>query len=271
MFVQIQMMQLVDTHTHLYLNEFIPDRDDVIMRAIDCGVEKFFLPNIDSSSIAEMLKLVTRYPDHCFPMMGLHPTSVKENYLSELAVVRRELENKRFYAVGEVGIDLYRDKTYEKEQIDAFHQQVNLALAHDLPLVIHSRNSFDLIVTILEEYDNPQLTGVFHSFTGDIRQAEKAISLGFKMGIGGIVTFKNSGLDAVVGNIDLSHIILETDSPYLAPVPKRGKRNESAYLVYIAEKIAQLHSMDVARVAQTTTMNAMSLFGISKTSGRVTK
>ncbi len=256
-------MQLVDTHTHLYLSEFNPDRDEVILRAIDRGVKKFLLPNIDSSSIADMLELTTRYPDHCYPMMGLHPTSVKEDYLSELVVVRKELENKQFCAIGEIGIDLYWDKTYKKEQMDAFRQQVDLALAHDLPLVIHSRNSFDLIATILEAYNNPKLKGVFHSFTGTISQAEKAITLGFKMGIGGIVTFKNSGLDAVVRSIDLSHLILETDSPYLAPVPKRGQRNESAYLIYIAEKIAHLHSMDIARVAKITTLNALSLFGIS--------
>jgi TatD DNase family protein len=260
-------MQLVDTHTHLYLSEFDPDRDDVILRALDQGIEKFLLPNIDSSSIASMLELATHYPDHCYPMMGLHPTSVKKNYLSELALIRRELENKRFIAIGEVGIDLYRNKTHEQEQIDALSQQANLALTHGLPLVIHSRNSFDLIASILEGFNNPKLTGVFHSFTGNIRQAEKALSLGFKLGIGGIVTFKNSGLDAVVRKIDLSHIILETDSPYLAPIPNRGKRNESAYLVYVAEKIAQLHSTDIDRVAETTTRNAMSLFNMSATSG----
>ncbi len=257
------MMELIDTHTHLYLNEFNPDRDEVILRAIDNGVKKFFLPNIDSSSISDMFELTERYPDHCFPMMGLHPTSVKENYLSELSVIRRKLESKSCCAVGEVGIDLYWDKTYHKEQIDAFRQQVDLALTRDLPLVIHSRNSFDLIATILEEYTSPKLRGVFHSFTGTALQAEKAISLGFKMGIGGIVTFKNSGLDAVVKNIDLSHLILETDAPYLAPVPKRGKRNESAYLVYIAEKIANLHSVDITIVANITTRNALSLFGIT--------
>lgn len=256
-------MQLVDTHTHLYLSAFHADRDDVIVRAIEAGVDKLFLPNIDRSSIAGMLELAARYPDHCFPMMGLHPTSVKKDYHSELAVVHKELESKPFCAVGEVGIDLYWDKTFKKEQIDAFHQQVNLAVVHDLPLVIHSRNSFDLIAAILEEYNNPQIKGVFHSFTGNMRQAEKAITLGFKMGIGGIVTFKNSGLDAVVRNTDLSNIILETDSPYLAPVPKRGKRNESAYLVFIAEKVAKLHSIDIAEVAETTTRNAMALFCIS--------
>lgn len=262
-------MHLVDTHTHLYLSEFNPDRDDVIRRAIGDGVKKFLLPNIDSSSIAGMLELVTRYPDICFPMMGLHPTSVNKNYLSELAVVRKELENKRFWAIGEVGIDLYWDKTYKKEQIDTFHRQLDFARAYDLPLVIHSRNSFDLIAAILEENKTSSLKGVFHSFTGNIRQAEKAITLGFKIGIGGIVTFKNSGLDAVVKNIDLSHIILETDSPYLAPVPKRGKRNESAYLVFIAEKIAELHSIDIATVAETTTQSAMSLFGIPDSPGSI--
>ena len=256
-------MQLVDTHTHLYLSEFNADRDDVIVRAIEAGVNKLLLPNIDRSSIGGMLELVARYPDHCFPMMGLHPTSVKENYPSELAIVEKELGSKPFCAVGEVGIDLYRDKTFKEEQINAFHQQVNMAVIYDLPLVIHSRNSFELIAAILEEYNNPQIKGVFHSFTGDMRQAEKAIALGFKLGIGGIVTFKNSGMDAIVRNIDLSHIILETDSPYLAPVPKRGKRNESAYLVFIAEKIAGLHSIDVAEVAETTTRNATALFCIS--------
>jgi len=256
-------MQLVDTHTHLYLPEFNPDRDEVILRAIDQGVEKFFLPNIDSSSIENMLELTGRYPKHCFPMMGLHPTSVRENYLSELEVVQSHLGNIPFYAIGEVGIDLYWDKTFEKEQIIAFKDQVTFSQNYNLPLVIHSRNSFDLIVSILSEFNNPELRGVFHSFTGDIKQAEAALSIGFKLGIGGIVTFKNSGLDEVVKKVDLDHIILETDSPYLAPAPNRGKRNESSYLVYIAEKIAQIHHMSVEKVAEKTTLNAIKLFGIN--------
>jgi TatD DNase family protein len=258
-------MHLVDTHTHLYLPEFNPDRDEVILRAIDQGVEKFFLPNIDSASMDSMLELAGRYPEHCFPMIGLHPTSVKGNYLSELEVVQNQLQKKSFYAIGEVGIDLYWDKTHETEQIIVFKEQVNLALKYSLPLVIHSRNSFNLIVSILKEYNSPELQGVFHSFTGDTQQVEQAVALGFKLGIGGIVTFKNSGLDDVVRNVDLTHIVLETDSPYLAPAPKRGKRNESSYLVHIAEKIAQIHRLNVTQVAEATTLNAMKLFGMDNT------
>jgi len=260
-------MHLIDTHTHLYLPEFDDDRDDVISRAIGMGVNKFLLPNIDSSSIKAMLNLADRNPGICFPMMGLHPTSVKANYRSELEIVQDHLKRRKYYAIGEVGIDLYWDKTFKHEQIVSFREQVNISLELNLPLVIHSRNSIDLIISILKDYNSSNIRGVFHSFTGDTKQAEEAIALGFMVGIGGIVTFKNSDLDEVVKQVDLTHIILETDSPYLAPVPNRGKRNESSNLIHIAEKIAQVHQMDLNKVAEITTQNAVRLFDINDNIG----
>ena len=260
-------MHLVDTHTHLYLPEFDPDRDEVISRAIELGVDKFFLPNIDRSSIDAMLNLADLYPGNCYPMMGLHPTSVKANYRSELEAVQEHLEHRNYYAIGEVGIDLYWDKTFENEQIISFQEQVNISLKKRLPLVIHSRDSIDLIISILKECNNSEIRGVFHSFTGNIEQAEEAVALGFVLGIGGIVTFKNSNLDEVVKQVDLAHIILETDSPYLAPVPNRGKRNESSNLIHIAEKIARVHQTDLNQVAEITTRNALKLFGIDDNFG----
>jgi TatD DNase family protein len=260
-------MYLIDTHTHLYLDEFKDDRDKVISRAMEQGVKKFFLPNIDSSSIDAMLNLTNLYPQNCYPMMGLHPTSVNANYKSELEVVKDQLKHLRYFAIGEVGIDLYWDMTFKHEQIKAFKEQVECSLEYKLPLVIHSRNSIDLIISILKEFESSEIRGVFHSFTGNIKQAEEAIALGFILGIGGIVTFKNSMLDKVVEQIDISHIVLETDSPYLAPVPKRGKRNESSYLVHIADKIAQIHQMDITQVAKMTTRNALYLFGMNDTTG----
>ncbi len=256
-------MILVDTHSHIYLNEFDNDREQVIKNAFSNNVTKILFPNIDSSTVAPLLKLTKEYPNNFFPMMGLHPTSVKNNYLEELKNVELWLEKEKFYAIGEIGIDLYWDKTFENQQIDAFEKQIELAIKHNLPIVIHTRNSFDKIYDIVKNYKNRKLRGVFHCFTGNIEQAKKIISLGFKLGIGGIVTFKNSGLDKVVQNVDLKNIILETDSPYLSPAPKRGKRNESANIIYIAEKIAQLHNVTIDKVAEITTQNAKELFNIN--------
>jgi len=218
------------------------------------------LPNIDSSSVAGMIDLCKEFPGNCFPMMGLHPTSVKENYTEELELVDEWLKRKKFYGIGETGIDLYWDKTFVREQEMAFIHQIELAKKYELPLVIHSRNSFEKIYSIVLKQNSPELKGVFHCFTGNINQAYKIIDLGFMLGIGGVVTFKNSGLDKVVEKIDLKNIILETDSPFLTPVPFRGKRNESAYTFYIAEKVAELKNKTLEEVAEITTNNANQLF-----------
>ena len=256
-------MTLIDTHTHLYLPEFDEDRSLVVKRAIEAGVEYLLLPNIDSRSYPDMIKLSKAYPNSCFPMIGLHPTSVKDNYRQELDAIYKKFNEHKFIAIGEIGIDLYWDKTYFKQQETAFRAQIQWAKDWHLPIVIHARDSFDEIFKVIEEEIDENLTGVFHSFTGTIEQAQRIINWGFKIGIGGIVSFKNAGLDKVVKQIDLNHIILETDSPYLAPVPKRGKRNESAYLIHIAEKIAALHETSMEKVAKITTKNARALFKLA--------
>ena len=229
-------MILTDTHTHLYSEQFIDDIDTVVENCINKGIERLFLPNIDASSIDGMMELGEKYPNNCFPMMGLHPISVKENYKEELALVEEWLNKQKFCAVGEIGIDLYWDKSLLKEQQDAFKTQIELAKQHSLPFVIHCRESFNEIFEILDELNDDKMRGIFHCFTGNIDQANHIINYGdFKIGIGGVVTFKNSGLDKTVEQIDLEHLVLETDSPYLAPTPFRGKRNESTYLYTIAE------------------------------------
>jgi TatD DNase family protein len=250
----------IDTHTHLYSEEFDADRYDRINDAISKSVTKFYMPNVDSSTIEGMLQLEVHFPDQCFPMMGLHPCSVKENYREELAVVKKWLDMRRFSAIGEIGIDLYWDKTFMKEQELAFREQIYWALEYNYTMVIHCRNAFDEIFTILRSYEKlPK--GIFHCFSGDFIQAEKILSLGnFKLGIGGVVTFKNSGLDKVVEQIPLHDLVLETDAPYLAPVPYRGKRNESAYIPLIAEKIAQIKNISIEEVARVTTENAIEIF-----------
>ena len=253
-------MILIDTHTHLYLEEFADDRSEVVNNAITKGVKYMLLPNIDRSSVSGMLDLCEKFPGNCFPMMGLHPTSVKEDYLSELEIVEEWLDKKKFYGIGETGIDLYWDKTFHKEQEITFSHQIELAKKHKLPIVIHSRNSYQEIYAILKKLNSPELTGVFHCFTGNQEQANEIIKLGFKLGIGGVVTFKNSGLDKVVDKIDLEHIILETDSPYLTPVPFRGKRNESAYIFNVAQKIAEIKNKPIEKIAEITTNNATRLF-----------
>jgi len=255
-------MNLIDTHTHLYLPAFDNDREQVIKSALNDGVRKFLLPNIDNSTVLPMLKLTGQFPEACFPMMGLHPTSVKDDYNKELIMVANWLPKETFCAIGEIGIDLYRGKQFFQEQNRVFRYQIELAMEHNLPVVIHSRQSFEVIINVLKEFKDQQLRGVFHSFTGSLEQAYKAIELGFKLGIGGIVTFKNSGLDKVVEKISLEHIVLETDSPYLAPAPRRGKRNESAYLLYIVNKLTEIFSTDIEKVADITSANAIELFGI---------
>jgi len=250
----------IDTHTHLYSEEFNADRYERINDAISKKVTKFFMPNVDSSSIEGMLQLEVHFPDQCFSMMGLHPCSVKENYREELAVVKKWLDTRRFSGIGEIGIDLYWDKTFIHEQELAFREQIYWALEYNYTIVIHCRNAFDEIFSILKSFEKlPK--GIFHCFSGDIIQAQKVLSLGdFKLGIGGVVTFKNSGLDKVVEEIPMHAIVLETDAPYLAPVPYRGKRNESAYIPLIAEKIAQIKNISLEEVAQITTQNAIEIF-----------
>lgn len=250
----------IDTHTHLYSEEFNADRANVIKKAISAGVTKLYLPNIDSTSIDGMLALEKEYPQNCFPMMGLHPCSVNENVEAELNLVGDWLAKRKFSAVGEIGIDLYWDKTFFEQQKMAFKKQIDWALQYDLPIVIHCRDAFDEIFEILTAY--PKLPkGIFHCFSGNLEQANKIIEhTQFKLGIGGVVTFKNSGLDKVVEEIDMKHLVLETDSPYLAPVPFRGKRNESGYLMMVAEKVAQIKNSSIAEVAEITTKNAEEIF-----------
>lgn len=255
-------MKLIDTHSHIYSEAFDEDIAEAIQRAKDANVGQIFLPNIDSESIEPMFKLVKNYPDYCLPMMGLHPTSVKENYKEELAICEKWLNNEDFIAIGEIGIDLYWDKTYLKEQQFAFEKQLTWAVERELPVVIHARESFSEIFEVLESFRSKKLTGVFHSFTGNLEQANKAIEMGFILGLNGILTFKNSGLDRVVKEIDTKYLILETDSPYLAPTPKRGKRNESAYVAFIAEKLAEIHNLSLAEITEITSLNAQSLFKI---------
>lgn len=253
---------LIDTHSHIYLSAFESDREEIIERATRNKVQKILLPNIDSNSIQSMLDLADKYNNICFPMMGLHPTSVKENYCDELKIVDDWLNKEKFYGIGETGIDLYWDTTFIKEQINSFSHQIELAKKYNLPVVIHVRNSFKEVFNVLDELHDDKLKGVFHCFTGDAEQAKKIISYGFKMGIGGVLTFKNSNLGSVLKNVDLRHIVLETDSPYLAPVPFRGKRNESSYIKYTAEKLAEIKNIKFDDVANITTQNALQLFNL---------
>lgn len=255
-------MIYTDTHTHLYASEFEADRSTMLHRAFDEGVRRIFLPNIDSSSIDAMLDLEAKHPTQCHAMMGLHPCSVKENYKEELALVEDWWSKRDFCAVGEIGMDLYWDKTFVKEQEDAFRFQIQLAVAKKRPFVIHCRDAFDEIFKVLESEPLPEIPGIFHCFTGNLEQAERAIKLGFVLGIGGVVTFKNGGLDKVLPYVGLEHLVLETDAPYLAPVPYRGKRNETSYITFIAEKIAELKECSLEEVAYATTQNSKRIFGM---------
>lgn len=259
-------MHLVDTHTHLYSDQFKEDREEMIERAREKGVSHFFLPNIDSTSIKGMNELVKKYPNSCYPMMGLHPCSVKENVDEELKLMREELDRSAsFIAVGEIGIDLYWDKTFLKQQEYAFREQINWAKEKNLPIVIHCREAFQEILQILDEVNDERLKGVFHCFTGNEEQARHILAYGgFKLGIGGVLTFKNAGLDKVVKTLSLNDLVLETDAPYLAPVPFRGKRNESAYLLQVAEKLAELFEVSIEEVQKVTSQNAFSIFKINE-------
>ncbi|MCB0593905.1 MAG: TatD family hydrolase [Lewinellaceae bacterium] len=256
-------MRLIDTHTHIYLEQFDDDREEMMQRALESGVEQCFLPNIDSSSITRMLDLEEAYPGRCFAMMGLHPCSVKENFEEELAVVRDWLDERPFCAVGEIGIDLHWDKTFLEQQKEAFLLQTEWAKELGLPIVIHSREATDILIELVEEAKDERLRGVFHCFSGTEEQARRITALGFYLGIGGVLTFKNAGLDKVMETTGLEHLVLETDSPYLAPVPYRGKRNESAYVRLVAEKLAAIQGVSFREVAEATTKNAEQLFPIA--------
>lgn len=253
---------LIDTHAHLYAEQFEEDREEMIQRAISAGVQKMYLPNIDSGSIEGMLDLEKKFPENCFPMMGLHPCSVNQDFETELATVQEWLEKRKFSAVGEIGIDLYWDKTFVEQQKTAFLRQVSWAQKMELPIVIHSRESIDLILDLLENLENKKgLRGVFHCFGGDGQQAKRIMDLGFYMGIGGVLTFKKSGLDEVLKDIPLDRLVLETDAPYLAPTPFRGKRNEPVYIKIIAEKLAEVKGVSLDQIASQTSQNAAILFG----------
>jgi TatD DNase family protein len=253
-------MILTDTHIHLYAEEFDGDRKEQISAAMEQHVVRFFLPNIDSSSLAPLLDLQQQYPENCFPMMGLHPCYVKENYLKELAMVEQELSKRKFVAIGEIGMDLHWDKTFAKQQEEAFVKQITWASQLGLPVSIHSRNATDEVIALLEQNSSLAVTGIFHCFNGTEQQAKKVIDLGFFLGIGGVVTYKNSGLDVVVKSTDIKHLVLETDAPYLPPTPHRGKRNIPAYISLVAQKIAEIKNMLVAEVAAVTTANSHLIF-----------
>lgn len=255
-------MVLTDTHTHQYYETDPGKRQQLMQRCLDNSISRLFLPNVDSASIDLVFSQVNAFPDNCFPMLGLHPCDVKENWQQELDTIHAAISQHKIYAIGEIGIDLYWDKTTIKQQVEAFKIQIGWAKELKLPIAIHCRNSFDEVFSVLEEENDENLRGILHCFTGTSEQAQKLIEMGFYLGIGGVVTYKNSGLDKVVSQIDLKHIVLETDSPYLTPVPYRGKPNESSYLIYVAEKVADLHQVDIDTVARITTENSKTIFGV---------
>jgi TatD DNase family protein len=255
-------MVLTDTHTHLYYETIADKRAELMERCISNNISRLFLPNVDLASVPLVFDLVRAYPDQCFPMLGLHPCSVKENWEQELNDIKAAHQQNKIFAIGEIGIDLYWDKTFLAEQIEAFRVQINWAKSLKLPIVIHCRDAFNEVYEVLQQEQDENLRGIFHCFTGTLEQANKVTALGFYLGIGGVVTYKNAGLDKIIPEIDLRHIVLETDSPYLTPVPFRGKPNESSYLIYIAQKVAELHQTDMDTVASITTENSKVLFGV---------
>jgi len=252
----------VDTHSHIYSSEFSLDRDEVIARAVSVGIGRIVLPNIDSSSLKPMLDLTDSVPGLFFPLIGLHPTSVKEDFRKELQILEYWMGKRKFYGIGEIGIDLYWDKSFLEEQIEAFRIQIGWAKKAQLPIVIHVRDSFSEVFEVLREEYSAELKGVFHSFTGTIDQAKQVTDLGFKIGVNGILTFKKSGMDEVIKQINLKYLVIETDSPWLAPAPHRGRRNESSYLTNIADKLALLHNTSTKEIAKITTKNAQELFDL---------
>jgi TatD DNase family protein len=256
----------VDTHTHLFVDAFDEDRSEIVQKAINAGVEKMLLPNIDIDTIDAMNDLAKDFPTNCYPMMGLHPGSIKEDWKDRLEIIRKNLfeGEQKYIAVGEIGMDLYWDKTFVKEQAEAFRMQVEWAKELNLPIAIHAREAFEPIFEILDEINDDSLTGVFHCFTGTVEQAQHVLSYGgFKLGIGGVLTYKKAALDKVLENIDLKHLILETDSPYLTPVPFRGKRNESSYILHVAEKLTEVYNVPLSTIEEMTTASANELFQFS--------
>lgn len=254
-------MIFTDTHTHLYSEEFTEDRDIMIHRAFEAGVTRLFVPSIDSSYTQNMYDLEAQYPANVFLMMGLHPCYVKENYTEELAHVETELAKRKFAAIGEIGIDLFWDKTFLKQQQEVFIRQIQLAKQYKLPINIHCRDAFDEVLEILEQEKSAELWGIFHCFTGDFNQADQAISCGMKLGIGGVATFKNGKIDQFLNEIEIKNIVLETDAPYLAPVPFRGKRNESSYVKLVADKLSEIYNLPLEEIAAITTQNSKDVFG----------
>ena len=255
-------MIFTDTHTHLYSSQFQDDRNEMMQRAKEAGVTRLFVPSIDSTYTQKMYDLEAQYPENIFLMMGLHPCYVKENYLEELAHVETELARRKFFAVGEIGMDLFWDKSFLKEQQHAFQHQIQLAKKYQLGINIHCRDAFEETFEVLESEKATDLFGIFHCFTGDLEQAERAISLGMKLGIGGVATFKNGKIDQFLNEIELQHIVLETDSPYLAPLPHRGKRNESSYITLVAQKLSEIYNLPIEEIARITTENSKAIFGI---------
>lgn len=256
-------MTFIDTHAHLYAEQFDDDRDEMVQRAIANGVTKLFLPNISASSVEKMEKLVEDYPGICYSMMGIHPCDVEKDWEKQFAEIKSFYKKNHHVAIGEIGIDLYWDTSLQKEQTECFRAQIQWAKEEQLPIVIHCRNSFDEIFEVLDEENDDRLYGIFHCFTGTKEQAQKVLDYtGFKLGIGGVVTFKNGGLDKVLKEVDVKHLVLETDAPYLAPTPYRGKRNESAYIPLIAEKLAEIYEVNTEEVAKITSKNALEVFGI---------
>ncbi len=256
-------MHLIDTHTHLYLEHFDSDRDDMLQRAFSAGIHQLFLPNIDMDSLQPMLELCRNFPSNCFPMIGLHPTSVGENVNEQLRFLEEAMAHSKFYAIGEIGIDLYWDKTFIDAQITAFRTQLDWAKKLNLPVVIHTRDAFPLILDLVEEAQDGNLTGVFHCFTGDETDAKRIMDMNFMIGIGGVITYKKSHLPEVLQHVPLDFMVLETDSPYLPPVPYRGKRNESSYMIETALKLAEIKGVSMEEIAMMTTRNAQKLFKIS--------
>jgi len=255
-------MKFIDTHTHIYLPEFDADRDAAVERAVRSGVEKLMLPNIDTASVDALMSAEARYPGICMPMMGLHPTSVREDWADQLDQMEKLWDNYKFVAVGEIGIDLYWDRTFLVEQMEALRRQVAFALERNLPVAVHSRESFPEVFAILGEFRGSGLRGVMHAFTGTADDAATAVSLGLMLGIGGIATFRNSGLDTTLRSVAPKNLLLETDSPYLAPVPHRGKRNESSYIPLINKKLAEIYNIPESEIAEIILDNTVKLFNI---------
>ena len=254
---------MIDTHAHIYAEQFKDDIGDVLERAQEEGIEKIVMPNIDHSSIEGMMELEEKYPDHCFSTMGLHPCSVKKDFEKELYIVEEWLSKRNFVAIGEMGTDLYWDKTFIDQQVEAFKIQTAWAKQYKKPIIIHCRESLDMTIDLVESLKSEDLVGVFHCFNGSVEQAERIKGLGFHIGLGGVSTFKNSGMDQVIPSLDLEHVLLETDAPYLAPVPYRGKRNEPAYVKEVALKVADLKEMPLAELDELTTRNAIKLFDLN--------